>query len=152
MKKIDFYLQSEKRNWERFVIARAASCYGFYEYSFVIFHELSSNISSISLHYWLKSLSLFSFAGFIIQLSTNSTEKTNLQTILSTIPADLSNFPFSNQICLSTSMGYLNDSLTSLKAAKLKNSELIFQEKFLHCCQCKFIETGSVEIQIIYFN
>ena len=136
IKKIDFYLKNEGRNWERFVIARAATCFGFHEYCFIIFHELSSNISSISLHYWLKSLSLFSFAEFIISLSTNSNEKPNIRSLLASAPSDIPSFPFTNQqICLSTSIGYLIDSLTSLKAAKLKNSELTFQEKFIHLRQ-----------------
>jgi hypothetical protein len=103
---IDKKFSGSQRGWERFLIARSAACHGFHFVSSDIFLELSEQVESVPLHYWLKSLGLFSSTEHWI--SSNKLQQP-----------------------LTTGVTMLLDSLTLLKAAKLKTVEFTFQEKYL---------------------
>ena len=104
MNNIDEELKNDNRGWERFVLARAAACQGFHEYAAPVFESLAPKITQLSLHYWTKSLELLCKAESLVNPKTRS---------------------------LSESRSILLESITYLRASRLKTMELSFQEKFL---------------------
>ena len=101
---VDQQLKEQERGWERFIIARAAACGGFHAFAAPIFAELSNKVRGVSLHYWLQSLASMSEGEDIILTGRES---------------------------LAAARAKFLESLTSLRAARLKNLELSFQEQFL---------------------
>lgn len=101
---VDKILQQSDRGWERFVIARAAACNGFHDFAFSVFENLSNHVKVVHLHYWLQSLYLISKGESLIT---------------------------SGKVSLSSSRAVFLEALTSLRAARLKNLELNFQEQFI---------------------
>lgn len=101
---VDQQLQQQDRGWERFVIARAATCNGFHDFSSPVFTDLASQVKVVYLHYWLQSLVLITKGESLITSGKQS---------------------------LGAARAIFLEALTSLRAARLKNLELNFQEQFI---------------------